>query len=78
MLDSGCVSLPSCSLQRFIKEIKARIMQFFSAQHFCSDTFLRLWAEDPNKMMVLLLCSHIILVAFELLGASISQQKVEK
>lgn len=78
MLDSGYVSLPSCSLQRFIKEIKARIVRFFTAQHFCSDTFLWLWAEDPNKMMVLLLSSHIILVAFELLGASISQEQTEK
>lgn len=64
-------------LQRFRKEIQARIMRFLSAQHFCSDTFLCLWAEDPNKMMVLFLSSRIILVASELLGASISQQKIE-
>lgn len=64
-------------LQRFRKEMKARIMRFLSTRHFCSDTFLRPWAEDPNKMIVLFLSSRIILVASELLGASISQQKIE-
>lgn len=64
-------------LQRFRAEIKAGIVRFPSAQHFCSDTFLRPWAEDPNKMMVLFLSSRIIWAAPELLGASISQQKIE-
>jgi len=72
------VSWPSRSLQGFVREIKARVMGFFSVQHLCSDTLLRLWVEDPNKMMVLLLSSHIISDAFELLGASIAQQKIEK
>lgn len=64
-------------LQGFRKEIKARIMRCLSARRFCSDTLLWLWAEDPNKMMVLFLSSRIILVASELLGASFSQQKID-
>lgn len=58
--------------------MKACIVQLFSVQPVCSDTLLLLWTEDPNKMTVLFLSSHIILVAFELMGAPISQQKIEK
>lgn len=57
--------------------MKACIVQLFSVQPFCSDTSLLLWTEDPNKTTVVFLSSRIIVV-FELLGAPISQQKIEK
>jgi len=75
VVDTGHVGLPSCSLQRFIRETKARIIQLSGTQHLCSDTSPLLWVEDPNKMMVLFLSSCIIFVALEFLIASISQQK---
>lgn len=64
-------------LQGCTEGIKAGIRRFLSTRHLCSDTFLGLWAADPNKMMLLFLSSRIIWVASELLGASISQQKIE-